>query len=133
MERDAATCTRKCDKCQMFAPVDHLPHNEMVPITSPWPFSQWGIDILRPLPQVPLQRKFLIVTIDYFTKWIEAEPFAKITEKNKKDFVWKHIIFRFRISKIIISANAMQFDNDKFKLFCSDLAISHHFFSPGHP
>ncbi|GFY88793.1 hypothetical protein Acr_06g0007330 [Actinidia rufa] len=40
---------------------------------------------------------------------------------------------RFRIPKVIISDNARQFDNDKFRLFCSDLAISHHFSSPGHP
>ncbi|GFZ18321.1 hypothetical protein Acr_27g0000600 [Actinidia rufa] len=40
---------------------------------------------------------------------------------------------RFGIPKVIISDNARQFDNDRFRLFCSDLAISHHFSSPGHP
>ncbi|GFS40548.1 hypothetical protein Acr_00g0069240 [Actinidia rufa] len=40
---------------------------------------------------------------------------------------------RFGIPKVIISDNARQFDNDKFRLFFSDLAISHHFSSPGHP
>ncbi|GFY95453.1 hypothetical protein Acr_10g0008380 [Actinidia rufa] len=92
-----------------------------------------GIDILGPLPQAPLQRKFLIVAIDYFTKWIEAQPLAKITEKNTRDFVWKHLVCRFGVPKVIISDNARQFDNDRFRLFCSDLAISHHFSSPGHP
>ncbi|GFY84700.1 hypothetical protein Acr_03g0014740 [Actinidia rufa] len=43
-----------------------------------------GIDILGPLPRAPLQRKFLIVAIDYFTKWIEAQPLAKITEENTR-------------------------------------------------
>ncbi|GFY91031.1 hypothetical protein Acr_07g0012270 [Actinidia rufa] len=92
-----------------------------------------GIDILGPLPQAPLQRKFLIVAIDYFTKWIEAQLLAKITEKNTRDFVWKHLVCRFEVPKVIISDNARQFDNDRFRLFCSDLAISHHFSSPGHP
>ncbi|GFY95599.1 hypothetical protein Acr_10g0009840 [Actinidia rufa] len=45
----------------------------------------------------------------------------------------RRIQYRFGIPKVIISDNARQFDNDKFKLFCSDLAISHHFSSPGHP
>ncbi|GFS36997.1 hypothetical protein Acr_00g0049130 [Actinidia rufa] len=40
---------------------------------------------------------------------------------------------RFGVPKVIISDNARQFDNDRFRLFCSDLAISHHFSSPGHP
>ncbi|GFS42902.1 hypothetical protein Acr_00g0082420 [Actinidia rufa] len=133
IERDAAAYVKRCDKCQRFAPVSRLPHTEMVPMSSPWPFAQWGIDILGPLPQAPLQRKFLIVAIDYFIKWIEAQPLAKITEKNTRDFVWKHLVCRFGVSKVIISDNARQFDNDRFRLFCSDLAISHHFSSPGHP
>ena len=133
IERDATAYVKRCDKCQRFAPVSRLPHTEMVPMSSPWPFAQWGIDILGPLPQAPLQRKFLIVAIDYFTKWIEAQPLAKITEKNTRDFVWKHLVCRFGVPKVIISDNARQFDNDRFRLFCSDLAISHHFSSPGHP
>ncbi|GFZ14654.1 hypothetical protein Acr_24g0008440 [Actinidia rufa] len=133
IERDAAAYIRRCDKCQRFAPISRLPHTEMVPMSSPWPFAQWGIDILGPLPQAPLQRKFLIVAIDYFTKWIKAQPLAKITEKNTRNFIWKHLVCRFGIPKVIISDNARQFDNDKFRLFCSDLAISHHFSSPGHP
>ncbi|GFY97797.1 hypothetical protein Acr_12g0003380 [Actinidia rufa] len=40
-------------------------HTEMAPMTNPWPFTQWGIDIFEPLPQAPLQRKLLIVAIDY--------------------------------------------------------------------
>ena len=97
------------------------------------PFVQWGIDILGPLPQAPLHRKFLVIAIDYFTKWIEAKPLSKITERNTKNFIWKNIICWFGISKVIISNNARQFDNDGFKLFYSNLAISHHFSSLGHP
>ncbi|GFZ01719.1 hypothetical protein Acr_15g0003280 [Actinidia rufa] len=91
---------KRCDKCQRYAPVSRLPHTEMVPMSSPWPFAQWGIDILGPLPRAPLQKKFLIVAIDYFTKWIEAQPLAKITEKNTRDFVWKHLVCRFGVPKV---------------------------------
>ncbi|GJV40107.1 reverse transcriptase domain-containing protein [Tanacetum coccineum] len=45
-----------------------------------WPFYKWGIDIAGPFPEGPGKVKFLIVAIDYFTKWIEAKPVAKITE-----------------------------------------------------
>ncbi|XP_057480460.1 uncharacterized protein LOC130767578 [Actinidia eriantha] len=106
IERDATVYIRKCNKCQRFAPVSHLPHMGMVIIISPWPFAQWGIDILEPLPQAPMQRRFLIVAIDYFAKWIEAQPLAKITKKNARDFLWKHIVCRFGIPKVIILDNA---------------------------
>ena len=105
----------------------------MVPMTSPWPFTQWEIDILGPLPQALLQSKFMIIVIDYFTNWIEVEPHAKITKRNTRIFVWKNSVYQFGILKVIISDNAKQFNNDGFKLFCSDIAISHYFSSPGHP
>jgi len=47
-----------------------------------WSFAQWGLDIMGPFPIVMRQLKFLIVGIDYFTKWIKAEALATITEKN---------------------------------------------------
>ena len=47
-----------------------------------WPFAQWGLDILGPFPTRVKQLKFLVVGIDYFTKWVEAEALAIITEKN---------------------------------------------------
>ena len=59
--------------------------------------------------------KFLVVTIDYFTKWIEAEPLATITEKNIQSFVWKEVICRFGIPRVLVSDNGKQFDNPRFR------------------
>ena len=44
----------------------------------PWPFAQWVIDIVGPLPQGKGQVKFLLVAINYFKKWVEAEVLATI-------------------------------------------------------
>ena len=52
---------------------------------------------MGPFSTATRQLKFLVVGIDYFTKWVEAEPLATITEKNVRDFVWKNIICRFGI------------------------------------
>ena len=78
---------KKCEKCQRFGNVQRLPAERMTTITSPWPFSQWGIDIVGPLPIGKGQVKFLLVAIDYFTKWVEAEALATITEARIKNFV----------------------------------------------
>ena len=51
------------------------------------PFAQWGLDILGPFPMGTRQMKFLVVGIDYFTKWVEVEPLAKIKKQNVKSFV----------------------------------------------
>ena len=102
-------------------------------ITSPWPFSQWGIDIVGPLPQGKGQVKFLLVAIDYFTKWVEVEALATITEARIQSFVSKNIIYRFGIPLMIISDNRRQFDSQAFRDFCSGLGIKNHFSSPRHP
>ena len=79
------------------------------------------------------QLKFLIVRIDYFTKWVEAEALATITEKNVRSFIWRHIICRHGIPRVLVSDNRKQFDNDSFKDFYSQLEIKNHYSSPAHP
>ena len=67
--------------------------------------------------QFPLGKKqprFLNVAIDYFTKWLEEEPMTTIREAKVTSFVWKNIIYRLGVPRVIISDNGKQFDNPKF-------------------
>ncbi|GJS10547.1 reverse transcriptase domain-containing protein [Tanacetum coccineum] len=86
MHRDARTLRRACQDCQVHKPVPKNPQQKLTPITSPWPFYKWGIDIARPFPKGPGKVKFLIVAMDYFTKWIEAKSVATITGNQIKKF-----------------------------------------------
>ena len=69
---------------------------------------------MGPLPIGRKQYKFLIVTIDYFTKWVEVEQTTTMTEAKITSFVWKNVVCRFDIPNVIISDNGKQFDNPKF-------------------
>ena len=133
MQTDAVELVKKCDKCQRFGNIQRLPVEKLTTTTSPWPFSQWGIDIVSPLPIGKGQVKFILVAINYFTKWVEVEALATITEAKIRSFVWKNIICRFEIPMTIISDNGRQFDNQGFKDFCSNLGIRNQFSSPGYP
>ena len=77
--------------------------------------------------------KFLLIAINYFTKWVEAEALATITEAKVQNFVWKNIVCRFRIPRTIISNNGRQFDSQAIRSFCSNLGIWNKYSSPGHP
>ena len=88
---------------------------------------------MGPLPQGKRQMKFLLVAIDYFTKWVEAEALATITKAKVQNFVWKNIVCRFGIPRTIISDNGRQFDSQAFRSFCSNLGIKNKYSSPGHP
>ena len=72
MLREATELVRKCKVCQEHAKISHLPSEPLTSVTSPWPFQQWELDILGPLPIGRGQCKFIIVAVDYFTKWAEA-------------------------------------------------------------
>ena len=69
---------------------------------------------MGPFPLGKKQLRFLIVAIDYFTKWVEAEPVMTIMKAKVTSFVWKNIICRFGVPHVIISDNEKQFDNPKF-------------------
>ena len=100
---------------------------------APWPFAQWGLDILGPFPLGTKQMKYLVVGIDYFTKWVEAKPLAKITQQNVKNFIWMNLKCRFGVPRVLISDNGQQFDNALFKDFYEHFGIQNHYFSPAHP
>ena len=80
MQKDSAKLVQRCDKCQRFAQVLKQPPKLLSLIVSPWPFAKWGIDLIGPLPTAQAQARFAIIAIDYFTKWVEAEPLSTITE-----------------------------------------------------
>ncbi|GJS37028.1 reverse transcriptase domain-containing protein [Tanacetum coccineum] len=88
MQEDARKLIRACQDCQIHKPIPRSPQQKLSPITSSWPFYKWGIDIAGPFPEGPGKVKFLIVAIDYFTKWIEAKPVATITGNQIKKFDW---------------------------------------------
>ena len=105
MQADAEAYVKAYDKCQRFSNIIRQPTKELVPMTAPWPFGQWGLGIMGPFPIAVRQLKFLVVGIDYFTKWVEAETLATIMEKNIRSFVWRCIICRFGIPRVLVSDN----------------------------
>ena len=96
---------QKVHRCQRQAPISRVPTQDLTSITSPWPFAQWGIDIVRPLPTTPAQEKLLLVATNYFIYWIKDEAFTSIKDKDVIQFVWKNIVYRFKTPQSIIIDN----------------------------
>ncbi|GJQ97464.1 reverse transcriptase domain-containing protein [Tanacetum coccineum] len=133
MHEDARKLIQACQDCQVHKPVPRNPQQKLSPITSPWPFYKWGIDIAGPFPEGPEKVKFLIVAIDYFTKWIKAKPVATITGSQIKKFVWDNIVCRFGLPGEIISDDGKQFQDNPYKDWCEKLCIRQRFASIKHP
>lgn len=133
LQQDAADLVKKCKKCQFHAKLSNIPPYAQVSIAGAWPFDLWGIDIVGPFPQATYQRRWIIVAVEYFTKWVEAEALSNIKASTATNFIWRNIICRFGIPHAIISDNGTQFNADHTVEFLEKLGIHNNFTSVSHP
>ena len=82
MKVDAINFARKCDKCQRFSSISRLYPERLTSMASTWPFVVWGIDLICPMKPARPALKYVVVVVDYFTKWAEAKPLAAGKFKN---------------------------------------------------
>jgi len=76
---------------------------------------------------------YLVVAIEYFTKWVEAKPVAQITTHKVQHFVRKNIVCRFGIPKPLVSNNGTQFASQQLGKLFPELGIKQVFASVEHP
>ncbi|XP_071700532.1 uncharacterized protein [Rutidosis leptorrhynchoides] len=86
-----------------------------------------------PFPRGVGNVKFLVVAIDYFTKWVKAKPLSTITGRKILTFVWEDIVCRFGLPREIVSDNGTQFAHNPFKDWCADMDIQQSFTSVAYP
>jgi hypothetical protein len=102
-------------------------------LTQPtWPLQRWGLDLLGPLPPAQGNLKYVVVVVEYFSKWIEAKPLATITSFTVQKFFWQNIMCRFGVPKAITVDNGTQFDAEAFREFCEQIGTKIHFVSVRH-
>jgi len=77
--------------------------------------------------------KYLVVALEYFTKWIEAEPVAQITAHKVQHFIWKNIVWRFVILKKLVFDNGTQFASQQLGKLCTKLRVKQVFALVEHP
>ncbi|XP_075481227.1 uncharacterized protein LOC142521940 [Primulina tabacum] len=102
---DAQELVMSYDSCQRNARLHHRSAMLMKTITAACPFDHWGIDIVGPFPIAPAQKKFLLVAVAYFSKCVEAEPLARITESDVLKLLWKNIVCKYTVPRRLISDN----------------------------
>ncbi|XP_050376779.1 uncharacterized protein LOC126794164 [Argentina anserina] len=133
MEADANTIVGACVQCHQYANYISRSYVPLSVIISPISFAQWGLDLIKALLVAPRQFKYVIVAVDYHTKWIEAEPLAKITMGRVVNFLWCCVYCWFGVPEAFVMDNGTQFDNDKFCAFAHKNGTNFLYASPAHP
>src|SRR6266542_1122581 len=109
MKVDIKSYIQTCNQCQRYGKTTD--ENELHSIRIKEPFYQWGIDIVGPLTETSHENKYIVVAIDYFTKYPEARPLANANARNVANFLYEDIICRHGYSRKIISDIEMHFNN----------------------
>jgi len=131
MEGDYYKHAKKCHKCQIYADRIHVPPNTLNVLSSPWLFFMWGINMIRKVePKASNGHRFILVAINYFTKWVEAASYANVT---KQVVVKNQIVCRYGIPSRIITDSGTNRNNKMIKELCDDFKIEHHNSSPYRP
>ncbi|XP_070015455.1 uncharacterized protein [Nicotiana sylvestris] len=103
-----------------------VPPNELTATSSPWLFVVWGMDVIGPIePSASNKHRFILVAIDYFTKWVEATSYKAVTKKVVADFVRNCIVCWFGIPESIITDNGSNLNSDLMKAMCETFKIKH--------
>ncbi|XP_043702827.1 uncharacterized protein LOC122652990 [Telopea speciosissima] len=98
MEAECAAFVRRCHQCQIFTNIIHIPPTKLHSLNAPWPFSTWGIDVIGKItPKASNGHEFVLVAIDHFTKWVEAQSYAVLTTTKVAKFIKENIICRYGV------------------------------------
>ena len=67
-----------CQQCKKYGSIQRIPVVELHSIVKPWSFRGWVMDLIGKIYLASSKgHNFILVTTDYFTKWVEAEPLKK--------------------------------------------------------
>jgi hypothetical protein len=102
MMEDCFKYFKGCEVCQCFGDVQLAPASMMHPMIKPWPFCGWGLDFIGGIhPSSSKGHHFVLVAMNYFTKWTEAIPLRNMTHREVISFVLEHIVHRFGLPQTL--------------------------------
>ena len=130
---DYITAVKHCHNCQLFAPKAQTPPALLHPVVTVGPFCKWAIDFMECRPTSANGHKYIVVAVDYFTKWAEAMPTFNCTAETAARFFFNHVITRFRIPKQLVSDHGSHFEDSVWRELSTFLKFQHQFSSAYYP
>ncbi|XP_071728028.1 uncharacterized protein [Rutidosis leptorrhynchoides] len=124
MCREVVETIRKCQPCQLHAPVDKAVRYPMIQASSSQS-CKWAIDIDGPFSTGP--------GIGYATKWVKTKVPKIITRKQIRNFVLENTVCRCRIPNEVVSGKGAQIDGHPFRDWCNKLNVKQTFTSVACP
>lgn len=130
--KDARKFIENCDRCQRVGNIskrNEMPQHGIMVVDI---FDVWGIDFMGPFP-TSYAYKYILVGVDYVSKWVEAIATTTDDSKVVTEFVRRNIFARFGVPRVIISDGGSHFCNKKLDSVLSKYGVKHRVATPYHP
>nr|XP_025640229.1 uncharacterized protein LOC112734891 [Arachis hypogaea] len=125
MIKDCIDYAKAYQECQKHGSIQQIPATELHSIIKPWPFKGWALDLIGLIhPPSSRQHKFILVAIDYFTKWVEAIPLVEAGQTEIIDFIEENIVHQFGIPQTLSTDQGTMFTGQRIKNFVASRNIS---------
>eukprot|EP00253_Pinus_taeda_P017003 PITA_17003 len=131
--KDCINAVQKCHNCQIFYRKTRAPPAPLHSIIVVGPFAKWRIDFITCNPHSAEGHAYIILAVDYFTKWAEAMPTFSADGKTAAIFVFNHIIARFGVPQVIITDHGSHFRNIMMTELTDQLGLRHDSSTPYYP
>lgn len=121
MLKDCIDFAKGCQECQIHASIQHVSANELHAIIKHWTFRDWVLDVISEIQSdSSKQQKLILVSIEYFTKWIEVICLIKLDQEVVIEFIQKYIVYRFGILETITTNQGSVFVGQKMQEFAAE-------------
>jgi hypothetical protein len=131
MLKDIEIYVKSCDQCQRRGKTKN--QQELHSIKVDKPFHRIGIDIVGPLPVTERLNRYIVVAMDYFTKWPEARALKEATADEVSKFIYEEIICRHGCPNKILTDRGSHFNNQLINNLTKKFRIKHNLSTPYHP
>eukprot|EP00253_Pinus_taeda_P016803 PITA_16803 len=131
--KDCILAIRSCHECQIYQRKLRAPAAPLHPVVTVGPFAKWGIDYVTCNPRSAGGHGYIIVAVDYFTKWAEAMPTLSEDGHMATQFIFNHFISRFGVPQAIVTDHGNHFRNHMMVKLTTQLGLRHDSSSPYYP
>src|SRR6266542_1945066 len=131
MKNDVKSYIQTCDQYQRCGKTTD--ENELYSIRIKESFYQWEIDIVGPLTETSCRNKYIVVAIDYFTKYPKVRALANVNAKNVANFLYEDIICRYGCPRKIILDRGTYFNNQIIERLLERFKIRYNLSTPYNP
>uniref|UniRef100_A0A3B3QYN6 Integrase catalytic domain-containing protein n=1 Tax=Paramormyrops kingsleyae TaxID=1676925 RepID=A0A3B3QYN6_9TELE len=133
MRGDVKRYVLSCAVCQFSKPVNRKPGGFMQPVVASFPWEFVGVDFVGPLPKSNRGNEFILVFVDYFTKWVEICPVREATARVAADKFLSEVFARHGAPKYLVSDRGVQFVSDLFEAVVATIGTAHRLTTAYHP